>query len=146
MVEHDVEAKHFEAHVVCEVLGVDGGDGGAESGVAGDDGLDNNVVDVLLEQLDVLALAGDMLEDGSQRPLVPHVHVLHALVEYEFGAVLIDGVVGQVHKLVLQVLAPRRAVLLCRKSGQPLLVHKYAEWVNSRDEHVDAHVEFEALD
>jgi len=66
VVDHHVKPQHLEAHVVGEVLRVDGGNRGAESWVARDDGLDDDVVDLLLEGVHVFALVGHVLENGGE--------------------------------------------------------------------------------
>ncbi len=131
MVDHDIKAQHLEAHVIRKVLRMDGGDGSTEGGVARDDGLDDDIVDLLLEQVDIFALVGHIPEHGSQSPLVPHVHVLHRRVENKLGTVLVDGVVGEVHELVVQVLGARRTVLVSSEAGQPFLVDEDAERVDA---------------
>lgn len=101
VVDHDIEAKNFEAHVVAEALGVYIGDGGTKGGITSNDGLDEQIVDLLLQLLDIVAVLSELGVDRGEGPLVADVHVLDVLVEDEVGTVLVDGVVGEVHELVV---------------------------------------------
>jgi len=51
-----------------------------------------------------------------------------------------------VHELVVQVFGPGRPVLLRGEAGQSLLVDEDPQRVDAADQHVDAHVELEAVD
>ena len=75
-----------------------------------------------------------------------HVHITHGIVEYKVRALLVDGVVGQVHEPVVQILGAGSTVLFGGKAGQSLLINKNAQGVNARDKHVDPEVELKAVD
>lgn len=49
------------------------------------------------------------------------------------------------HELVLQVLSARRHVRLSCKPGQPVFKHKDPQRVNASDQHIDPHIELQAL-
>ena len=131
MVYHHIEAQHLEAHVVAEIVVVDVGDRGTQSRVAGYDGLDQQVVDALLELLHVVPVLGDLPIDRGQRPLVPDVHIVDILVEDEVWTLLVYGVVCEVHEFVVQVLGTRGLVLFSCEPSQALLVDKYPQRVYS---------------
>jgi hypothetical protein len=79
VIEHDVEAEDFEAHVVCVILGVHCLLYFGDSGVACDDGLDEHVIDPLLQRLHVMAHLSDGLVGRTQRPLMAFVAVCISL-------------------------------------------------------------------
>lgn len=61
-------------------------------------------------------------------------------------AVLVDGVVGQVHEDVLRVFARGRVVSLRGEPGDALVENVDSERVARRDQGVDPHVELVAVD
>ena len=75
VVEHDVKPQYLEAHVVGEVVGVDWGDWIAQGGVTSDYRFDEDVVDLALELIDIVALLCDLLEHRGKGSLVANVHV-----------------------------------------------------------------------
>ena len=64
--------------------------------------------------------------DRSERPFMPNIHILNILVEDKVRTFLIDGVVGEVHEFIVQILRSRGFVLLGGKSCQTLFVNKYS--------------------
>jgi len=64
----------------------------------------------------------------------------------ELAAVLVDGVVGQVHEDVLRVFDRGWAVFLRGESGDALVEDVDSERVARRDQGVDPHVELVAVD
>lgn len=76
MVEHDIEAKDFKAHVIAEVVRVHIGDWGRQSGISCDDGFDQEVVDTLFELVHIMTFCLQSLVNWSNWPFVAHVHTL----------------------------------------------------------------------
>ena len=60
----------------------------------------------------------DVTQRKSQAPFVACVVPLLIMIFFEFSTVLIDSVVGQVHKQVIQIVLCWRFVLLCRKAAK----------------------------
>ena len=77
---------------------------------------------------------------------MPDIHILNILVEDKVRTFLVDGVVGEMHEFIVQILRSRRFVLLGGKSCQTLFVYKYSQRVDSRYQHIDSHVEFQVVD
>ena len=93
VVDHDVEAQHLKAHVVGEVVGVDGQEGTWEGGVAGDNGFDENLIDFSFELLNIMSVILNLLVYGGKGPLMPDVHLVDGLVEDEVRVFLIYRIV-----------------------------------------------------
>lgn len=146
VVEHYVEAEQLEAHVGGVVFGLAGAVGVGQVRQPRDHGLNDAVLDFLLEPGHVHALSLQQLVHGSQRPLVPLRHVLFRLIEDELRVVLVDGVIGEVHAGLLHVLTVRGLVFLCREPAQPLFVEIEDQRVHAGDQDVDPEVELEAVD
>lgn len=113
----------MEAHVAGVVLWLAAAVLVGHEGESADDGLDGDVVDLLLEFVYVESLGSQLLEDAGQGTFVPHSHVVAAVVKDEFGIVLVDCVVGQMHILLLEVGSVRLHIRLSRESCQTLVVH-----------------------
>lgn len=62
------------------------------------------------------------------------------LVEDEARVSFIDGVIGQMHRKILQVVVLRLFVRVSRETREPLSVHKDFEGTDALQQHVDAKV------
>jgi hypothetical protein len=79
-----------------------------------------------------------MTAEGAERPLVTEVILFTVLVLDEFVILLVDGIVGQVHILV--VFIDFRSVCLTSKSGKSLLENVDAQWLVTRHQNVNSQV------
>ncbi len=87
----------------------------------------------------------EVLVDVGKAALVPYIIAGFILVENEFVAVLVDGVVCEMHEEVFQVVMAGGLVGLGRKPGETFVVHVDAEGISAAEEDVDSQVEFKAL-
>ena len=71
--------------------------------------------------------------------------VIKRFVEDILGAVLINGVIGQMHVHIIDIVLIHLLVLLSRKPDQPLVVDVYPQRIASGYQRIDPHVELEAL-
>ena len=71
---------------------------------------------------------------------------LFIAVEFELIVFLVDRVVGEVHIHVAKIGANWCGVLLGRKANEALVEEEDAQGVATKNKHVDAQVELEALD
>ena len=71
--------------------------------------------------------------------------VIKRFVEDILGAVLINGVIGQMHVHIIDIVLIHLLVLLSRKPDQPLVVDVDPQRVASGHKRIDPHVELEAL-
>ena len=114
--------------------------------LAGDECLDDQLVDALLQGSDVIASRLQYAVDLRQASLVAAARAPLVLVLPELVRELVDGVIRQVHEVVAQVLRVWQLVRNCREAGEALLVDVYAQRVDAIHEHVDAQVELESVD
>lgn len=87
----------------------------------------------------------DLLQDRGQRPFVALI-IVFSLVLLEIVCLFVYGVIGQVHKQIIEVGANRGHVLRCSKSGQTLLVYEDPERGHARDQHVHSQVKLKSID
>lgn len=71
--------------------------------------------------------------------------VVLARVLHEVLALLVDGVVGQMHAEVVEVAAEGRDVVLRREPRQALLVNKDAQRNDTSDQHIYAQIELQIV-
>lgn len=45
------------------------------------------------------------------------IHIFYRRVEYELRAIFVDGVIGEVHELIIQIIRSRHFVFLSGKSS-----------------------------
>ena len=84
-----------------------------------------------------------MLAKGSQRPFVTKIVLLGVLILDKSVVLLVDGVVCQMHVLVL--LVDFLSVGLGGKSGQPLLKHIDSERLIASDQNINAQIKLVAV-
>ena len=77
-----------------------------------------------------------MPTECSERPLVSVIILFTIFILDELVVLLIDGVVRQVHVLV--ILVDLRGVGLTGKSGQALLKYVYSQRLVARNQHIDS--------
>mmetsp|Transcript_4055 Transcript_4055/g.11846 ORF Transcript_4055/g.11846 Transcript_4055/m.11846 type:complete len:493 (+) Transcript_4055:1522-3000(+) len=117
-----------------------------QRGLHGDDGLVHDVGDAVPEAVRILAALLQVLQEPGQPPLAA-AHLLARLVVLHEGvAMLVDGVVREVHRRLLHVLLRRLLVLLRAQPHEPLAVQQDAQRLDGHDERVDAQVELVAVD
>lgn len=104
------------------------------------------MIDLPFDELHVVALVCEQIEDSSKGPFVSDVHVVLAGVEHKFLAGLVDGIVGEMYEVVLEVFLPRPLIVLSGKARQSLLVDVDPQRVAAVNQHVDAHIELQAID
>ena len=68
------------------------------------------------------------------------------LVEDKIGVEFVDGVVGEMHKFILEVVAARRDIGFRCEPRQTLLIHEYSQWVCACQKDIDPHIEFQTID
>lgn len=70
----------------------------------------------------IFKVLADPLQDRGEGALVAGVDLLEILVELEHALVLrIDGIIGQMHEQIRQVLLAGCLVCLCAESGEAFL-------------------------
>jgi hypothetical protein len=62
---------------------------------------------------------------------VAHTHIVVVVVKYKLRVMLVNGVVGEVHVLFVQVGVGRLDVLLSGKTGQTLVEHVESHRISS---------------
>ena len=85
-----------------------------------------------------------MLAEGAQGPLVAEIILLCVLILNKTLILLIDGVVGQMHVLVL--LVNLLSVGLRCKASKTLLENVDSERLVARHDHIDSQVKLVAID
>ena len=73
------------------------------------------------------------------------VHLFFTCIEYKFLVVFVDGIVGEMNKIIFQVFLFCFLVGLSGKTGQTLLIDVYSHRIHTVYEHVDAHIKFKTL-
>lgn len=112
--------------------------------LAAEHGLDDDIISPGPQQVHVDADLLEVSAEGSERPLVAVVVLLAVFVSDELLVLLVDGVVRQMHVLV--VLVDLGGVGLTRESGQTLLEHVEAQWLVAGHQHVHSQVELVPVD
>ena len=145
MIQHNVESQHLEAHVISEVVRMHQRYTMTQSRIASYYRLYENFIDSLFKGPDIVTFLLNTLVNRSQRSFVTHIHLIYRIIEDKIRVFLIDSVVSQVHKLVVQVLGTRWAVLLGCKSSQPLLKHEDSQRVDARYQDINPEIELESV-
>lgn len=112
--------------------------GFVHSWLAGDASLNNHVFDATLV-VDIDAIFIHPLVQLSQRPFHRIILVFSFSRLDERFALLVDRIVGQVHKVTGQIFRVI-AVILTAESNQTLGVQIDAEWLKAPDEHIYAQI------
>jgi hypothetical protein len=63
MIQHNVEPKYLEAHIVSKIVRMDRRNRITQGRVASDDCLDKNIIDLALKLIHIVALLSDFLKD-----------------------------------------------------------------------------------
>ena len=106
--------------------------------------LDDDIVDTGPEKVHVDTNLLQMLAEGAQGPLVAEIILLSVLILNKTVILLIDGVVGQMHILVL--LVNLLCVRLRCKASETLLEDVDSERLVARHDHIDSQVKLVAID
>lgn len=119
--------------------------------LACNEGLDDNIFDVVPNLLRILILAIPsmaiyIVKNCPKTPFVAHIILVWILIEYEVVAVLVDCIVSQMHAQISQVAPEGRLVNLGCEPRQPLMIDVGPQRVNPGHQHVDAEVKFELID
>lgn len=85
-----------------------------------------------------------MLAEGTKTPLETKIILLRVLVLDKVFVLFVNGVVGQVHELV--VLVYFTCVGLACKSGKPFLENIHPHWLVACDQDVDSQIELVPVD
>jgi len=115
LLEHDVEAKNGETHIVLHVVWLEGAVVVRHGGGSRDERLYDNALHITSELLMVFASALELVPEPLDVPFVAFAHlrlVIRALILLEVGRVLVDGLVSEMHAQVLDVVLFRRFLLL----------------------------------
>ena len=108
------------------------------------DSLEDDVEDSRPQEAHVDANCLQVLTEGRETPLEAKVVVLAVFVLDEVLVLLVDGVVGQVHVLV--VFVELGSVSLRGEPGQALLVDVHSQRLVASHNHIDAQVKLVAID
>lgn len=141
-IQHDVQPQNVETHVSGVVLRLAALVLMRHEGQSTDDGLNGHIVDLVLEHCHIDPCLLQLSKHTRNRPLMTHSHVITAIVEDELRVVLVDGIVGQVDVLLLQIGSRRLQVGFSGQSGQTLLIHIQSQRVGPAKQYVDPEVEF----
>ena len=71
--------------------------------------------------------------------------IVSARVLHEVLALLVDGVVGQMHAEIVEVASEGRDVVLRREPRQALLVNEDAQRNYTSDQHINAQIELQIV-
>mmetsp|Transcript_60616 Transcript_60616/g.172268 ORF Transcript_60616/g.172268 Transcript_60616/m.172268 type:complete len:245 (+) Transcript_60616:725-1459(+) len=97
VVQHDVEAEHLEAHGVLRVVRLAAVVEVREARLHGDQGLDDQVLDLRDQGVDVVALPAEVLVDGLPAPLVAVLRVIGIGVLLKVWVHFVDRIVCEVN-------------------------------------------------
>lgn len=151
-VQHNVEAQNLKASLVFDVFGTARPVHVRELGLPRDHGLDHDVLDLNLQFFDFLGshlfsfLEYDVAVDLSETSLVTVALTLFVVILHVIVVVLVDGVVGQMHVYIAQVVFGGRFIGLGRESCQAFLEEVDLHGVDPVEENVYAEVKLEAID
>lgn len=106
-----------------------------------DDCLCYTLLYLLLELLYVYTVLGQSLVDPFERAFVANVHLLFALVVNIVRVALVQRVVSQVNKVLVQILGSWRLVWASRQPCKALLVNIQSQRVTPSQEDINAQVE-----
>jgi len=104
--------------------------------LAAQDRLEDHIVGARPEEIHVDTDLLKMPTECSQGPLVSEIILFAIFILDELVVLLVDGVVGEVHVLV--VLVDLRGVGLTGKSGQALLKYVHSQWLVACNQHIDS--------
>jgi hypothetical protein len=104
---------------------------------------DDHVIDVLPNLVHIMALALHVLAESSERPLGPFIVLVHILVGLKLHGLFIDGVICQMHELVLSL---PFLIFLCCESGKAFFEHVHSERIVTGDNDIYSQVELEPID
>ena len=108
-------------------------------------GLRNELIYALLQSGNVIAASLQYAIDLRQTSLVAAAGAPLVLILSKFIRELVDGVVGQMHEVILKVLTVRHFIRHSGKTSKALFVDVYAQRVNTIQQNVYAEIEFEAI-
>jgi len=87
----------------------------------------------------------DIFQGKSETTLVPQIVFLAPLVLNVVTRHFIDGVVGQMHVQIVQIVLIWRPVLTCRQTAQTFLVEQNSERVDSTKQDVDSQIKLQPV-
>ena len=137
-VEHNIQPEYMKAHVSGIVLGLRTLILMTHKWQPTNKGLYSHIIDLVLERLNVYPPGSQLLEHAGQRALMPDAHIAAIIIEYKFGVVFVDGVVGKMHILMLQVGCRRLHVLFGGQPCQSLVEHVQPQGVCPAEKDVDS--------
>jgi hypothetical protein len=85
-----------------------------------------------------------MTTESSEGPLVTKIILLAILILNELFVLLIDGIIGQMHILV--VLIDLGGISFTGESSKTLLEDVDPQWLVASDQHIDTQIKFMAVD
>ena len=104
------------------------------------------MVNFLLELFDVNSIFFHQFEDRSDGSLVANRHVIFIFVEDKLIAFLVDGVVGEVHADILNVVLIRDNIAFSCKSGQSFMVEINSKRIDSSYEDIESEIKLQSID
>jgi hypothetical protein len=148
VVQNNVKPEYLEADRILLIIRLSRPVGMLQRWVHRDDRFRQAILNVGPELVNVKPrlVLSNVLPNGGHRPFVAAGVIIHVLIKDKVVRVLLDGVVGQVHKEVVEVAVLRSNVLLSRETGEPLLVNEYPQGVNTVDQDIYSEVELQAID
>lgn len=122
VVDHEVEPEQLEAHIGSGLLWAAEFVISKQVRLSSQDGLDDVVLDLTPIRIGTIAHLLEALEELGKRLLVAMRYVINRIVVLVVGVGLIDGVIGEVHEVVVEVGTVGELVLLSCKPDQSLIV------------------------
>ena len=77
---------------------------------------------------------------------MPDTHIIFACIKHKFFISFIDGIIGQMYEIVLQVLFLCSLIVFCSETSQAFLVYVYSEWIAAIYKDIDPHIELQIVD
>lgn len=97
--------------------------------------------------LAVIVIVNDVVENRGKCALMALIGIIDALVELKLSLILrVDGVVGEMHEHVLEVVLVRLLVGICRETCHALAEEINLQRFDREEEHVKPAVEFKVID
>lgn len=154
-VEHNVKPKDLEAERVLGILRLCRSHEVLDGMNRSKQCLHANLFDLLPELLrnrrlalcpTLFSVAIDLLEYCGEASLVADIVHLGINILLKVWVLLVDGVVGQVHEQVGQIIRPGANILYSGETRKAFFIDEAAEGRSASDEHVEAQVELEIID
>jgi len=147
LIQKNVEAQHLEAHRVLQVVGLDGLKRVDKVWSSADDGLNGYVLNLSPDVRSSLPRHRllNLLEDRVDTPLVASVCVFFVLILFKVVRLLINCIIGEMHKKVVHITLKWLLVWFGGKSCEAFFEYKNPKRINSIEKDIYSHVKLEAV-